>query len=233
MTGDRWRTDLTVSTEVVYESPFAICEVHAVRSEDGSKVMEDWLWMEEINHVNVVVFEKKTQEFIFFRQGKYGLREDSLAVVGGLQEQGESGLETSRREVREELGMVSQNEFTAIQAGEEEAFDATSDENWVSFGQYRCAVNRGGGWVSVFLLLDAVAIDENGGTNDFGQVAQNSGTAFETTATGKAEADGEAQAVVRMNTQQARRALMQGEFKEIKWSAALAFALLHIEDNGL
>jgi len=34
-------------------------------------VQDDWLWMDELDHVNVITFLRESQEFVFFKQRKY------------------------------------------------------------------------------------------------------------------------------------------------------------------
>jgi len=78
-------------------------------------------------------------EFVLFRQRKYGLRGESLAVAGGQVEMAreEAPLAAAQRELAEEL-------FLWGQAGD-----------WVDLGSYRVNVNRGHGTVSCFLVAGA------------------------------------------------------------------------------
>ena len=76
-------------------------------SEDKSVIQDDWLWFDEIDHVNVIVYDKSSDEFVFFKQRKYALESESLAVVGGFHAPGENGFDACRREVKEEVRFVS------------------------------------------------------------------------------------------------------------------------------
>ena len=73
--------------------------------------------------------------YLLFRQSKYGLETESLAVVGGLMEVTEIGrpLIAAKREVHEELGI------------------SRCDGGFHSLGSFRTDTNRGGGTVSSFL----------------------------------------------------------------------------------
>jgi 8-oxo-dGTP pyrophosphatase MutT (NUDIX family) len=76
--------------------------------------------------------EHTVGDFQVVRQKKYALETTSLAVVGGIVEQGDADVESAaRRELREELGLVT--------------------EKLVPLGRYRTDSNRGAGWVNSFL----------------------------------------------------------------------------------
>lgn len=65
--GKPWITDLTASRTILYQTAFASCEVHDVWTEDHSAIQKDWLWAEEIDHVNVIVVDE-AGDFYFFKQ---------------------------------------------------------------------------------------------------------------------------------------------------------------------
>ena len=138
---DFWNPDMTLSTKTLYESPFARFQVHKVKA--GKHVFNDWLWCDEMDHINVVVQEAETGKFVIFRQTKYANPGPPLlAVVGGFLEPGEEPIDTAKRELLEELQMES--------------------NEWVSLGKYRAAVNRGGGYTHTFLAKNAVkVVDKN------------------------------------------------------------------------
>ncbi|CAE7839490.1 unnamed protein product, partial [Symbiodinium microadriaticum] len=73
---------------------------------DGSTI-DDWLWIDYGDRVNVLVREKSTDDgegkFMVFEQTKYALEGPSWAVVGGFLEAHESPETAALREVREEL----------------------------------------------------------------------------------------------------------------------------------
>ena len=58
-------------------------EQHRIRTDKGV-VIDDWLWVDTPDMVNVVVERAEDGKLLLFRQTKYGFEGDSLAVVGGL-----------------------------------------------------------------------------------------------------------------------------------------------------
>lgn len=91
-------------------------------------------------------------EFVLFRQRKYGLRGESLAVAGGQVEMAreEAPLAAAQRELAEELFLWGQ------------------EGDWVDLGSYRVNVNRGHGTVSCFLVAGARPLaDATGAAAEF------------------------------------------------------------------
>lgn len=93
--------------------------------------IDDWLWLEYGDRVNVLV-QLASGEFQLFSQTKYALEGESLAVVGGFIEPGETPTEAAHREVLEEMQLVCRE---------------TS-----YLGRFRTDVNRGMGWVNGLLV---------------------------------------------------------------------------------
>jgi len=134
--GNNWRTDQTLKVRPVVATEFGSCELHTVKSEAGD-VIEDWLWWDEKDQVNVLVHLAEPDRFLMLRQKKYGLVGESLATVGGLVESSETPLEAAKRELSEELGLQS--------------------EQWISLGKFRISSVRGGGYLNSFIALDSHA----------------------------------------------------------------------------
>lgn len=227
-TGPSWINERTLSRKVVADTRFARCELHTVRTEDGSKVINDWLWFDERDAVNVAVKDINGQ-FVFMRQKKYGLKGTTLSPVGGMIDDGETAFEAAKREVLEELGMGSRRTQQLMKEGEslhpkhqhhksfsgqgEQDGSVPSDESdWYYFGVYRTAANRGGGMSHLYLLDNAVPLLPGGGTSSYRSVGDN-----------------EEQEILLMTVDQTRHALNKAEFKEIKWAATVSFALLHLQ----
>lgn len=141
-----WNPDKTLEVKTLYETPFARSQIHKVKAGKNT-IIDDWLWCDEMDHINVLVQEAKTGKFVIFRQTKYAIPgPPTLAVVGGMIEPGETPLESARRELMEELQMES--------------------NDWISMGHYRAAVNRGGGYTHTFLAKNAVLVAHNNKNNE-------------------------------------------------------------------
>ena len=169
------------------------------------KVIDDWLWIDYHDRVNVLVHSSVRNhlgddQFFVLRQTKYALEgRQSLAVVGGIIEPGDTAEATARREVHEELQAQCQSFYF--------------------LGRFRTDVNRGIGWVNSFLALnchrkvDAIthelSIKADKDTNEVGK------------------ADTEEQEVTTLTLSQLREELRKGRFIEVQWSNTVALALLH------
>eukprot|EP00934_Nitzschia_sp_Nitz4_P002327 Nitzschia sp. Nitz4//scaffold5_size260463//22619//23551//NITZ4_000941-RA/size260463-processed-gene-0.109-mRNA-1//-1//CDS//3329555217//2327//frame0 len=127
-----WKEGVTLSVKTVFETPFARCQVHEVQV--GQTHIDDWLWFDEYNNVNVLV-QHESGMFWILEQTKYALPGKSYAVMGGMIEPNESPLESAQRELREELQLES--------------------PDWVSLGSYVAASNRGGGTTNIFWARQA------------------------------------------------------------------------------
>lgn len=123
-----WVTPNTLAVRVVTSTPFARFEIHKVRTESG-EIINDWLWTDERSHVNILVHLKDEDKYLVFHQMKYGLSKPHYAVIGGLFNEGETGLECAHRELLEETGLET--------------------DSMIALGQYRVQVNRG----NIHLLL--------------------------------------------------------------------------------
>lgn len=225
--GRGWVNERTISKKLLADTKFARCENHVVRSEDGKSVVSDWLWMEEHDAVNVIVVDK-SGKFLVMKQKKYGINGFTFSPVGGLIDDGETPFEAARREVIEEMGVGSTKTLEVIQDVDFDGFSSSSlindlgeadgnipeeeRDDWVFLGSYRSAANRGGGFVYLYLLKNAVAVKEKGGTSHY-----------------RGSGDDEAQKIFHFDTEQILTSLEQFEFKEVKWTAALAMSLLHLK----
>lgn len=231
----------TISVSTAAETKFARCDVHTVSSEDKKSTINDWIFMEEMNAVNVIVMTSD-KKFVVFKQEKYAIPGDTLTPVGGFIDKGESPWESARREVMEELGLGSRVTLQALKdirephseadyADNKAAFsaitkhrriedgfgvpvgDTSLDEvDWIFLGRYRTAANRGGGFIYTYLLKDAVPILEGGGTPGF-----------------KGSGDDETQEIHFLTMEQMKTHTMEGHFQEVKWTATIALALLHLQ----
>jgi ADP-ribose pyrophosphatase len=118
---------------VLDQSPYLVVEEHTVALPDG-RVIDDWPWL-IMPDFAIVVAVTQGGDFLCFRQVKYGVGGETLALVGGYVEPSEDPLATARRELLEETG-----------------YDAP---DWQSLGAYRVDGNRGGGTAYLFLAQGA------------------------------------------------------------------------------
>jgi ADP-ribose pyrophosphatase YjhB (NUDIX family) len=212
-----WKEGITQSVQTLYETPFARFQIHQVQLGDTTNtIINDWLWYDESDNINVLVERAEDGKFLVLEQTKYGIDGLTYAVVGGLietaieQQQGgggggESPLQAAQRELQEELGMVA--------------------TNWVELGAYRAAANRGGGTTYTFLARQAADSKNNknkkaGATSTTHQQPQKNSK-------GRiAPGELERQDVIILSREELLEAVLAGKFKEIKWTATVALALL-------
>jgi ADP-ribose pyrophosphatase YjhB (NUDIX family) len=214
------------------ESKFMKLQQHRVQQPGSSSVIEDWMWIDYHDRINVLVQAPNSLDhFLVFEQTKYALEgRTSLAVVGGMIEPGEEPEQAARREVAEEMKQ--------------------SCLNFHFLGRYRTDVNRGYGSTRIQHTCTAIRshnlslslFDRSGWTNTF--LATNCHKLTETeqtrmdidnsAAVGTKEeevgaADTERQDLRTLSLQELREAVVAGRFLEIQWSATVALALLHPE----
>ena len=240
--GTPWKNERTVDVKTLAETKFARCDVHTVASEDGKNTVNDWIFMEEMDAVNVIV-QDQTGKFPVFKQGKYAIPWETYSPVGGFVDNGEAPWESARREVIEELGLGSRKTLDVIRSkisssnhqysDHKSAFAAipkmhqsldsfglavgdtmTEEIDWVFLGRYRTAANRGGGFIYTYLLKNAVPVVENGGTSNF-----------------QITGDDEAQEIHFLTHDELQSHLKGGFFQEVKWAATIALALLHLQHD--
>jgi 8-oxo-dGTP pyrophosphatase MutT (NUDIX family) len=180
-----------------------------------------------------------------------------FAIVGGFIDEGESPLTSAKREVLEELGLGSRRTLHTVQEGMTKRggsndnttipFDVEAvakvitdnatisdppivdefglldgsntslmdDDDWIFLGRYRTAANRGGGFLYSYLLKNAVPLVQGGGRINY-----------------KGTGDGESQEILFLSGVEVMTALSEGRFQEVKWTATLALAMLHL-NNGM
>jgi 8-oxo-dGTP pyrophosphatase MutT (NUDIX family) len=188
-----------------------------------SKVLDDWLWIDYHDRINVLVEAPPKQpssisdaaattnmqsEYMILEQSKYALDNPSLAIVGGIVEKDEYHLDAAKREVMEEM------EVTCIR------WTFLGNNGGASgAGGYRTDVNRGMGWVYPYLAEDCSYVASGGGgrIDDDGDIADVVG--------GR---DVEERSVRRMTVDEVRDAVLDGRFVEVQWSNTVALAMLHL-----
>lgn len=65
---------------LVTSTPFARFEIHKVKTESGV-IVNDWLWVDERSHVNILVHLKDEDKYLLFKQKKYGLDKVSVSYT--------------------------------------------------------------------------------------------------------------------------------------------------------
>jgi ADP-ribose pyrophosphatase len=118
---------------VLDDQPWLTVEHHTVELPDG-RLLPEWPWIITPAYVNVVAVTEEGL-FLCFRQVKYGIKGDTLAVVGGYVDEGEEPQAAAQRELLEETGYES--------------------PDWVSLGSYLVDPNRGMATGHLFLARQA------------------------------------------------------------------------------
>ena len=203
--------------------------LHTVQFPNTDTMYDDWMWIDYHDRINVVVEDEPQQRvdaaperhFFVFEQTKYALDgRTSLAIIGGIIEHDESAETTARREVTEEMnGMVECREY-------------------VFLGRYRTDVNRGMGWLHSFLATNCTRTNKAATNNTIHDIASSSSASLlrnrgnEKDDEGENDivgvADTEPQHLISLTETQLRKALREGKFLEVQWTATIAQALHYI-----
>ena len=194
-----WKDGITLDVKTIYESKFARFQIHKVLLEDGKTVVDDWLWYDEQDQINVLV-EDINGNYVVFYQSKYGIETPTYAIVGGLIEVNENPLDAAKRELKEEVNMVS--------------------TEWIELGSYRAAANRGGGRTYTYLARHATTIIQK----ENGNIVESSKRTDSVPVPVVGEL--ERQDIIKLTREELIEYLLDGKFQEIKWTATIALALL-------
>lgn len=124
----------TLRKRKIYDqAPWLVVELHAVELPDG-RVIPDWPWIKTPDYINVVAVTAD-DTYLCFRQTKYGIAGDTLAVIGGYLNPGEQPQVAAMRELREETGYEA--------------------PEWIDLGHYLVDPNRGVATGYLFLARGA------------------------------------------------------------------------------
>lgn len=116
-----------------------------MRTEKG-QVKKDWIWMDELEHVCILVHLKVENKYLLFYQSKYAINTKSFAPIGGYFNPGETAADCAKRELLEEAGLET-NELEY-------------------FGKYRSKGNRGGGFAHFFLARNCIKSNKTRAISD-------------------------------------------------------------------
>jgi ADP-ribose pyrophosphatase len=213
--GNLWtKSDETVGRTCLLESKRMRVDHHSRKLPDGN-IIDDWLWIDYGDRVNVLVRERgsnsESGKFIVFEQTKYALEGSSLAVVGGFIEPNESSENAALREVQEELQLHCDAKHLKVNFLLHSLSLLIISIFLQALGTYRTDVNRGLGWVHGFLVEDCVHVQNRSGD----LVAD-------------ADSKQESQSMRRLSLEQLEEAVVGAQFVEVQWTAAVALALLHL-----
>jgi ADP-ribose pyrophosphatase len=202
------------------ESKFLKVQQHQVKlpGKDGDgAVIPDWLWIDYHDRINVLVqapppppppppasqaSPPESPRFLVFEQTKYALEGRISLAIVG--------------------GIIEPGE-EAPRAAEREVREELGVDcrNFHFLGRYRTDVNRGMGWTNAFL---ASQCQKGSAPSD----AKNGAGEVEVVGA----ADSERQDVRTLSLTELKEAVQAGRFLEIQWSATVALALLHLENNS-
>ncbi|KAL7537025.1 hypothetical protein ACHAXR_011883 [Thalassiosira sp. AJA248-18] len=246
--GKLWHNERTVAVETLGETKFARCDV---MGEDGKSLINDWIFLEEVSAVNIVV-QMLDGRFVVFKQNKYGIPGETLSPVGGFIDEGESPLTAAKREVLEELGLGSRRTRQTVSSESKKSVDPgeTLDLETVA----KIIVEKGNSPVlDEFGLLDGLASEVP--TLEFDadwiflgkyRTAANRGGGFlysyllksavplipgGGTLNYEGTGDGESQTILFLSEEEVFKALSRGQFQEVKWTATFSLAILNLKDD--
>lgn len=193
---------------------------------DSPKVIDDWLWIDYHDRINVLVEDPNNpSSFLILQQTKYALdSEISLAVVGGIIEptisKAVDATEIASGAVTEGVGKAGgdfQRGESPLLAAQREVNEElnVSCKSWTALGKFRTDVNRGMGWVHPFLARDCnySTIHSSENNEDGNAVGAR---------------DTELQKIRSMTLDEVRAAVMEGKFLEVQWSNTVALAMLYL-----
>jgi len=123
---------------VYHPNKFLKVELHKIKLPDG-RIIDDWGWIILPDFANVVA-RNKNGKFLIFRQTKYAVGTDCLAIPGGFIESNEEPIKAAQRELLEETGY--------------------SSNEWIKLGEFVVDANRGAGRCAFFLALDCEKTSE-------------------------------------------------------------------------
>ena len=247
--GKTWHTSQTISVETIGETKFAKCDIHTVISEDGKSTIDDWLFLEEVDAVNIIV-QTIDNQFVIFNQYKYAIPGSTLSPVGGFIDEGESPLTSAKREVLEELGLGSKQTAQLVKDTKGDNENLHLDVQSISNIVVNDAHVNDPPIVDDYGLLDGQSKSTSDDTDwvylGRYRTAANRGGGFlysyllknaiplvpnGGTTKYQGSGDDEKQEILYLSEEEVMNTLSKGRFQEVKWAATFALAMLHIKDG--
>ena len=205
--GTQYTTGGTVGQpKCLVESRFLKVQQHSVQLSANVDLIDDWLWIDYHDRINVLIEAPKTDkeepQFLIFKQTKYALEGRNSLAIVG--------------------GIIEPGE-KAEDAARREVLEETAHEcSALHFlGRYRTDVNRGMGWTNTYVASDCKKLSKRQGEISKHNAEEEVGVA-----------DTERQDLQTMALSEVRKAVQEGQFLEIQWSATVALAILHYDKQA-
>ena len=198
--------------ECLVESKYLKVQQHTVTIPGSNPpvTVADWLWIDYHDRINVLV------QLASNNNNNSNNKEPTFLIF----EQTKYALE-GKVSLAIVGGIVEPGEQATATAPREvrEETGMECATPFVPLGRYRTDVNRGMGWTHTFLAQDCHPVGK--GTAAAGSDKDEVGGH-----------DTERQDTKEMTLEELRHAVQKGEFMEIQWSATVALAIMHIDENN-
>jgi 8-oxo-dGTP pyrophosphatase MutT (NUDIX family) len=207
--GPVYTTDATIGPpQCLLESKFLKVQQHRVQLEKGSSIIPDWIWIDYHDRINVLIEASPVPPSPASKDKKEE-QEPRFIVF----QQTKYALE-GRMSLAVTGGLIEPGEEPQ-DAARREVLEETGHvcAAWHFLGRYRTDVNRGVGWTNTFLARDCQK------------------KALETAGADQNEVVGgidmERQDMRIISLTELQKAVQDGQFLEIQWTATVALAVLH------
>lgn len=214
--GHEYRASATIGQpRCLVESKFLKVQQHTLRMGPNT-IIDDWLFIDYHDRINVLVEAPATR----IRQ------DDSENKNHGVEEPHFYIFEQTKYALEDRMswaivgGIIEPGEAPEHAAKREVSEEMhVTCQDFVALGRYRTDVNRGAGWTSTFWARQCKpgTVKETGGLKEMDEVGVP---------------DTERQDLRIVSLSEIRKAVADGKFLEIQWSATVALALLHLSSES-